>query len=78
MKKEIAKELRENAAIIATEIEGKKIRHALTDSFLGLAILIEEEEIPLKKMASKVYYKGILTGILMANVICILMMEVVD
>lgn len=58
MKKEIAKELRENAAIIATEIEGKKIRHALTDSFLGLAILIEEEEIPLKKWPRRCIIKG--------------------
>lgn len=47
MKKEIAKELRENAAIVASKKDGKDIRNAITDSFVALATVIEEDEIPL-------------------------------
>lgn len=76
MKKEIAKELRENAAIVASKKDGKDIRNAITDSFVALATIIEEDEIPLKKIVSQFYYKGIWTGVVTIQVIIIIVLIV--
>ena len=74
-KNTIAKELRKNAGIIASEKNGQKIRNSLSDSLEALAVLIEDEELPIKKMVSVYYLRGILTGIGIAlAVLAILLM----
>ena len=58
----IGKELRRNAAIVATAREGIEVRHAIEDSLLLLAVAAEDKEIPLNKHKSLAYRNGILTG----------------
>ena len=75
MKAEIAKELRKNAGSIATGRTGREIRNALSSSLEALATLVEEEELPIKKMVFSYYLRGVLAGIgILLIVLVILLM----
>lgn len=74
MRIEIAKELRKNAGIVASEKDGKAIRNALSNSLEALSLIIEEEELPIKKMVSAYYLRGILSGVGVALMAFILLM----
>ena len=70
MKKEVAKELRKNAGIIASARYGKEIRNAMSNSLEALASFTDEEELPVKKIMDRCYLKGITWGIGIA--VCII------
>lgn len=74
MKIEIAKELRKNAGIVASMKSGQEIRNAISNSLEALAALIEEEEIPIKRMVLSYYLRGVLTGIGIVLIVLVLLM----
>ena len=71
MKDTVAKELRARAGIIASAKFGKDIRNAISSSLTDIASVLEEEEIPVRKMAVKMYFRGIITGLLLMNLLVI-------
>lgn len=74
MKIEIAKELRKSAGIVASVKSGQEIRDAISNSLEALATLIEEEEIPIKRMVLSYYLRGVLTGIGIVLIALVLLM----
>ena len=68
----IGKELRKNAAIVATAKEGIEVRHAIEDSLLLLAVAAEDKEISLNKYKSLAYRNGILTGLGIALLVIVI------
>lgn len=74
MKIEIAKELRKNAGIVASMKSGQEIRNAISNSLEALAILIEEEEIPIKRMVLSYYLRGVLTGVGIVWIVLVILM----
>ena len=74
MKIEIAKELRKNAVIVASMKSGQEIRNAISNSLEALAALIEEEEIPIKRMVLSYYLRGVLTGVGIVLIVLVLLM----
>lgn len=74
MKIEIAKELRKSAGIVASVKSGQEIRDAISNSLEALATLIEEEEIPIKRMVLSYYLRGVLTGIGIVLIVLVLLM----
>ena len=73
MKKYISDEIRKNIGVIASAKTGNEIRQALEASLLAIVTIIEQDEIPLRKFASRMYFKGMITGLLGANIICYLL-----
>lgn len=69
MKKEVAKELRKNAEIIASAHYGKVSRNAMSNSLEALASFIEAEEIPVRKLVAMGYLKGCIWGLVIAALI---------
>lgn len=76
IKNKIAKELRENAGIIASEKSGQKIRNALCNSLIDLATLIEDEEIPLKRSMYSCYLKGAFMGTVILQIVIVILLAV--
>lgn len=69
MKAIMADEIRKNAGIIATAKKGTDIRHAMEDGFITIAAAIEQDEIPVRRLACRLYFRGIVTGLLTMNLI---------
>ena len=61
MKTAVAEELRKQAGIVASAKFGKDIRNAISASLTDIALVLEEEEIPVRKMAVRIYFRGIIT-----------------
>lgn len=71
VKKEIVKKLRENAGIIASSKYGRDVRNALCNSITDISLIIEEEELPVKKLVLRYYLKGVVTGSVAIQVLII-------
>lgn len=67
MRIEIAKEIRKNVGIMASAKSGQEIRNAISNSLEALATLIEEEEIPIKKMIFSHYLRRVWIVILVLS-----------
>lgn len=76
MKDTIAEELRKQAGIVASAKFGKDIRNAISASLTDIASVLEEEEIPVRKMAAKIYFRGIVTGLLLMNLLAMVLLVV--
>ena len=72
----LLKEVRAQAGIIASAKFGKDIRNAISSSLTDIASVLEEEEIPVRKMAVKMYFRRIITGLSLMNLLVMILLVV--